>query len=308
MNFSNFSPLMVLSGVILNLLTIMVFCRQRMRKYCFSLSMICLAISDISVLVLPVLCTWLDDHVFKNAFINNTIWCNLHTYIDVIFSANSSWIIVLISSERWYGIYRPFKKSRKFTNARVGSTLVVIFILSLIVFLPLPFAFHRIVTDDNIEICQLNSERIYVLFGILSIILIYVIPSIILAILNTMIVMRLRVRSFNLTSVVMERKDTIKQQRSQSTKEQQLKTNTDVSDLNEFSIDCTSMQTSDQGKTMSTQAKNDRNLSISLVIVTMVFVILTFPFQGFWFYENLYIHNSLNGIFSGFNSTKESFL
>lgn len=128
------TPIMVFTGTILNLLTIMVFCRQRMRKYCISLSMICLAISDTGVLSIPVLFTWLDETFFNFFYINNTIWCHLHLYLDLVFCASSSWIIIFISTERWFAVYKPFKKSRIFTNVRVAWTLLIIFLMGIRLF------------------------------------------------------------------------------------------------------------------------------------------------------------------------------
>ena len=46
------TPVLVSVGIVLNLLTIMVFSRVKMRKYCVSISMICLAISDSAILTI----------------------------------------------------------------------------------------------------------------------------------------------------------------------------------------------------------------------------------------------------------------
>ena len=278
-----FIPIMILTGVILNLLTIMVFCRHRMRKYCFSLSMICLALSDISVLVIPVLLTWVDEYIYNNYYINNTIWCNLHVYMDLIFSANSSWIIILISTERWFAIYRPFSKPRIFTNVRVTWALIILFILSLFTFIALPLSIH-LKSDKltNKTECEIKFPNQYKVFGVASITLTYVVPSVILAILNIMIIIRLRDRSLHSTSI-----------KARHRQREQLQSG------NEFSMDespdinakiSTRSEASKSKSIRNLSQKNDRNLSISLVILAIVFMILTFPFQGFWFYENFDFH------------------
>ena len=70
------TPILVIVGTILNLLTIMVFCRRKIRKNCLALTMISLAIADISVLTVPVLFTWIDEIFYQFYFLNNTI-CKL---------------------------------------------------------------------------------------------------------------------------------------------------------------------------------------------------------------------------------------
>ena len=49
---SYLTPVLVGIGIVLNLLTIMVFSRVKMRKYCVSISMICLAVSDTAILTI----------------------------------------------------------------------------------------------------------------------------------------------------------------------------------------------------------------------------------------------------------------
>ena len=89
------TPFMVCTGFLLNTLSILVFCRPRMRKFSLSILMASLALTDSLVLIVPVLAAWLDDKMFDFYFINNTIWCRFHGYIDLILSANSAWIIVV---------------------------------------------------------------------------------------------------------------------------------------------------------------------------------------------------------------------
>lgn len=196
------TPALVTAGCILNLLTIMVFCRKKMRKYCLSLSMVCLAISDTAVLIIPVLLTWMDEAFFDNYYINNTIWCNLHGYTDLVSCGNSSWIIILISTERWFAVCKPWKKSRIFTNKRVAVTLSLIFLFSIIFSLYFPISLHiaQVPSENNqtesSNECQIYLERTYSIFGALSVMLIYIIPFFVLAFLNTMIIIKLRQRPF----------------------------------------------------------------------------------------------------------------
>ena len=324
-----YTPIMISIGTILNLLTIMVFCRARMRKYCISLSMICLAISDTGVLSIPVLFTWLDDHYYQTYFLNNTIWCNLHAYVDLVFCANSSWVIILISTERWFAIYKPFKKSRIFTNNRVAWTLLFLFMLAVVIFIRIPLSMQIVPKQNSNETeCTIISETSYRIIGILSIILIYVMPSIVLAILNIMIIIRLRIRPFSSASMQSRKLTLLKRNRNNQNKEgekcelseENYRTNKSNSIHNQKSVTKLSNETTkklnvptpfsnNSSNTRSNNSKNDRNLSITLVTVAIVFMILTFPFQGYWFYENFYIHlsNSNSNNASSYKSVTEKY-
>ena len=150
------TPVLVCIGLILNLLTIMVFSRLKMRKYCMSISMICLAVSDTAVLTISVLLSWLDERYYSLYYLNNTIWCNLHGYVDMVACANSSWIIIIISIERWFAVCKPWQKSRVFTNNRVGIALLCLFIISVVIFAYFPFSMGVVVNE-----CKIKHDKYY---------------------------------------------------------------------------------------------------------------------------------------------------
>jgi hypothetical protein len=209
-------PILVALGFVLNTLTIMVFCRRRMRKYCMSVSMIYLALSDMLVLLVPVFFTWIDDNYFSSWLLNNSAWCNLHGYADLVFSANSSWTIIVISLERWFAVWRPWQKAKQFTNKRMKITIAALFLLSTLMFayFPLSLRVARIedpaqnhvyyinnVTWVHTSECKIDYERIYYFMGTMSVLAVYVAPFFILAILNIMIIIKLRQRPFSSTRV-----------------------------------------------------------------------------------------------------------
>ena len=140
-------------------------------------------------------------------------------------------------------------------------------------------------------------------------------PSIVLAILNIMIIIRLRIRPFSSASM-QSRKLTIQKlnQNKEGEKcelsEENCQTNKSNSIRNQKSVTKLSNEitkklnvptpfSNNSSNSKSNNSKNDRNLSITLVTVAIVFMILTFPFQGYWFYENFYIHLSNSNIKEG---------
>lgn len=294
------TPAIVAVGLILNLLTIMVFCRRKMKKYCLSVSMISLAVCDILILAVPVLITWIDDNFFDSYFVNNTIWCNLHGYTDLILSANSSWTIILISVERWFAVWRPWEKSTKFTNRRMRITLLGLFALSLALFsyFPLSLQITQVPGDaahnsTSLNECNIQMPRLYSLMGIVSVLLVYVVPLVILAFLNVMIIHKLRQRPFRTLTQTSKSRSS-----SHVANEMALVVNATTTTNNpenhvvsdQLTVP-TSELLSEKSKKMSSTnntSKADQNLSITLVTVAVSFMILILPFQAFWFYETFF--------------------
>jgi hypothetical protein len=295
------TPILVGIGLMLNLMTIMVFSRVKMRKYCLSISMICLAVSDTAVLTIPVLLTWIDDIFYDLYYMNNTIWCNLHGYVDMIACANSSWIIVVISIERWFAVVKPWQKSRVFTNKRVGIAILCLFLASIVLFSYFPFSMalaenknYRNYSDKSDEQfkyeCGIkkNFEKIYEYLGFVSIILIYFLPFITLAILNAMILHRLRVSPFSNKQLTLTRHKSFKRSNNSCKQKKKSEKNT-ASNLEKNSV--TQSVVTTQSQPVS-NCKNDRSLSVTLLTVSVTFMILTFPFQIHWMANNIKLFKS----------------
>ena len=197
--------------------------------------------------------------------------------------ANSSWIIVVISIERWFAVCKPFQKSRLFTKKRVASAILCLFIASLIFFSYFPFivsviksnsttgtttneTFNNYSTEYEYK-CDMIEKytKHYKYLGFVSIILIYFVPFFILAILNAIILCRLRVSPFK-TKLNLIVKNKILKNNETQIKELETKRRN--------SLVLIALQ-----KMTSNGSKNDRSLHVTLLSVSITFMILTFPFQ-----------------------------
>jgi len=204
--------------------------------------------------------------------------------MDMVACANSSWIIVVISIERWFAVCKPFQKLRLFTNYRIGMSILCLFIASVICFSYFPFTV-AVMKSKTIEInnvtliqeykCDMIEEytKHYKYLGFVSIVLIYFVPFIILAILNAMILHRLHVSPFN------------RQNKHAKTVHKRDLTKSDMKrdDTMESSFIIANPQANLPVQKVSSlktnHSKNDRSLSITLLTVSITFMILTFPFQ-----------------------------
>lgn len=199
-------------------------------------------------------------------------------------SANCSWIIILISIERWFAVCKPWQKARLFTNKRVALALLCIFLSSLILFIYFPFSLSVWKTEklntDKATIyeheCRITHENVYNIFGLISVLLVYIIPYFVLGILNAMVIMKLRKRS-QPKKLSYSKKDLTyctKKTRHGSEKSNFVSDSTDPSQT--------------KVAVQVNVGRTDRSLSITLVTVAITFIILTLPFQALWFYENFF--------------------
>ena len=222
-------------------------------------------------------------------------------------SANCSWIIILISVERWVAVCKPWQKARLFTNKRVAMALICIFLSSLILFIYFPFSLHIIKTEseefafmniteaDTTYECKIKYENLYNSFGTVSVLLVYIIPYFVLTILNIMIIIKLQLRPL----ARMKNTATIRSNTDLTVKYR--KSETDNTDVNLLSVpsQIVTQETNSTKNFLSSHlsasnnflqqfsfSRIDRSLSISLVTVAITFIILTCPFQALWFKEN----------------------
>jgi hypothetical protein len=215
----------------------------------------------------------------------------LHGYTDLITCANCSWIMVLISFERWFSVCRPFIKSRLFTYKNAFIYLFTIFISSLLLFLYFPFSLRIIESElSHAKECKIVYKFVYNLFGLFSVLIVYFLPYLILIILNVMIVLKLRLRPLTKSY------STSKNQKLEAIKAPKSTNDFELKDLKE-SLSLTGMSNltdiytmeldpiTIKKRRMNKTLKTDRNLSITLVTIALTYVILTVPFQSLWIYE-----------------------
>jgi uncharacterized membrane protein len=212
------TPVLVVIGLILNGLSLAVFTKPSMRKFTFSITNTCLAITDIFILTGPVLINWLDENFFAYYLTDNTLWCDLHGYVDLVLCATNSWTIIIISTERFYAVCRPWQMSTLFSHKNIKQMIACVILCAFIFFSFFPLSVNRqkIVDDQHHNTnlynksnstvfqsefgefipytCQVKFKKIYEILGSLSVLIVYVIPLIILIILNTLIIYRLKKR------------------------------------------------------------------------------------------------------------------
>ena len=101
-------PAVVISGVTLNLLSF--FVMRNIRSSATSHYMSCLGLVDSAVLLVGGMSLWMDT-VFPDFSIPmlSTVMCKLTPFLIYSFSDLSVFVIVTMTAERFYAVWRPFQ-------------------------------------------------------------------------------------------------------------------------------------------------------------------------------------------------------
>ncbi|CAF2410630.1 unnamed protein product [Rotaria sp. Silwood2] len=256
-------PCAVAIGIIGNLLSILVFARREMIKFCVSMLTIVLAVSDILLLTTSLFNIILPDFRGGSLSDESVFWCHFHGYFDLLFAGVSGYSVVFISVERWFSIWKPFEKSKYVT---FKSTLIIVIsyiLISIFGFSWFPFTLNYNPDQPKpAEKCELSRPTVYKIFGTISVIFTYIVPFFFLGILNILIVYRLHARQ----NTVIQRS----LMQSSST----------------FNTD-SSFGSSSTRKRQHKQRNTDRNITLMLITVAIAFMVMTFPYQIYWFYMQI---------------------
>ncbi|CAF0926781.1 unnamed protein product [Adineta steineri] len=255
-------PSAVAIGIIGNLLSILVFARREMIKFCVSIFTIVLALSDILLLTTSLFNIILPEFVGGLLSDKSAFWCHFHGYFDLLFAALSGYSVVFISVERWFSVWKPFDKAKYVTFKTTLITVITYTLISSFVFSWFPLILRYVPTSNAAHTCDLFKPMIYKIFGTISVIYTYIIPFIFLGILNILICYRLHTRQ-------------------QTSIQQSLKT-ANNKNRNESSSASASVR-----KRIQRQRNTDRNITVMLITVAIAFMVMSFPFQIYWFYMQI---------------------
>ncbi|CAF1258797.1 unnamed protein product [Rotaria sordida] len=256
-------PCAVAIGIIGNLLSILVFARREMIKFCVSIFTIVLAVSDILLLTTSLFNIILPDFRGRSLSDESVFWCHFHGYFDLLFASVSGYSVVFISVERWFSIWKPFEKAQYVTFKTTLITVISYILISIFGFSWFPFTLKY--NPNSLkpeEACGLSQPTVYKIFGTISVIFTYIVPFFFLGILSSLIVYRLHTRQ-----------NTVIQRSIMQTSKT-------------FSID-SSCGTSSTRKRQQKQRNIDRNITFMLIVVAIAFMVMTFPYQIYWFYMQI---------------------
>ena len=115
-----------------NFLTILILSQKRNRKESTALFLIVLAVSDTVVLFEGYLCSVISSIFHFDFQAMNDTSCKIHMFLTYYSLQYSSWILVLVTSERVLSVMKPYKariicaRKRAITSLAITGTILVV--------------------------------------------------------------------------------------------------------------------------------------------------------------------------------------
>ena len=184
--------LLVSLGIPTHALSMIIFLRKRMRRYPVSVFMAMLSLANILILAGPITMQWLNHKVLMGFVVTGpNFLCGFHVYIDLVGSSINSWLILMISAERYLSVTKPFFIRTSFNRQQAWAIVFSVFLIALIT--PLGLA----IVTSKVDGCRLYFLRTFQIIGAIQIFFIYVLPSIIILTLSiiTVHILRNRIRT-----------------------------------------------------------------------------------------------------------------
>lgn len=147
-----YTPLLTITGIIGNIISVLVFCRTRLRKLSSSYYLSALCISDTGFLLINFV-HWLTGLNVTNIF-NKNGFCQVFALLEYFFPALSVWFVVTFTLERFIAVMYPLKRQTICTVKRAKSVLIILVLIGVLHSLPmLMLSEPRMDPGSNMVLC-----------------------------------------------------------------------------------------------------------------------------------------------------------
>ncbi|XP_055686865.1 cysteinyl leukotriene receptor 1 isoform X2 [Lutzomyia longipalpis] len=180
-----YTPVLVFTGSIGNMLSVLVFCKTKLRKLSSSYYLAALGVSDTCFLV-GLFISWLN-FVDVN-LTNRNIFCQSFTYLSGLCSFLSVWFVVAFTVERFIAVLYPLKRQTMCTVKRAKIVLCGLTVLGGVHSAPfIMFASPQFSERLNTTICDVREEYKghMTIFNYIDTIIVFVVPFTAIVILNS---------------------------------------------------------------------------------------------------------------------------
>ena len=151
-----YTPILVFTGSIGNILSVFVFFKTKLRKLSSSYYLAALGISD-TLFLFAIFISWLS---FVNFHLyNRNIVCQFFNYLTGLCSFLSVWFVVAFTVERFIAVLYPLKRQTMCTVRRAKIVLTCLTLLGAIHSAPLILFSTPLYSDKlNMTICDVREE------------------------------------------------------------------------------------------------------------------------------------------------------
>lgn len=177
-----YTPILVVIGIIGNCLTILVFCKTKLRKLSSSYYLVALAFSD-TIFLITLSIVWLK--LLTVDIFNKHGFCQIMVYLSSVCSFLSVWLVMAFTFERFVAVKYPFLRQSICTTERAKCTIIVLVFIALILFSPL-IIFSTIINVDGNNICAIDFQwsQTANIFNYIDFLITYIIPVAMIIYLN----------------------------------------------------------------------------------------------------------------------------
>ncbi|XP_064639029.1 FMRFamide receptor-like [Lineus longissimus] len=168
------SPVLIFLGTVLNGLTVIVLLRRKFGKSSTRMLLIVLALADTAVLWTGLLRQWVKSLFELDLRCLMPVSCPVHTFSTYLFLHFASWLVALLTLERWISVTFPLK-ARVICTRKWTSVVLVILFLFLFALNSHILFFTKIKQIDNKLSCTHSTEvygdfwkRVWYWFDLLS--------------------------------------------------------------------------------------------------------------------------------------------
>lgn len=199
--YSYCTPFILILGISGNILSLCVFLSENLRSLSASTYLAALSISDLLALVFYVMVEWLrrglvylePDMKSRILFFDGNVVCQFQLYVSYISRLLSAWIVVAFTLERYIGVCWPLLRKDFCTKKGTKRIIGGIIASSAVGVLYKPILSAIYVSGEGNHYCTTDIDHGFLSFILDSIyaILITMVPFVVIAILNIMIVRKL---------------------------------------------------------------------------------------------------------------------
>lgn len=152
---------MMMLTIVGNILVIIAVLTSRSLQGAQNLFLVSLAAADILVATLIIPFSLANELQGYWAF--SSIWCEIYLALDVLFCTSSIVHLCAIALDRYLSISQPVSYGAKRTPVRIKSAIIVVWMISAVISFPPLLTLDKI--EGGEEVCELNSERWYILYS-----------------------------------------------------------------------------------------------------------------------------------------------
>lgn len=177
-----YTPVLVIIGIIGNCLTILVFCKTKLRKLSSSYYLVALAVSD-TVFLITLSVVWL--RLLTIDIFNKHGFCQSMVYLTSVCSFLSVWLVMAFTFERFVAVKYPFLRQSLCTTERAKCSILVLVVIASVLSSPL-LLFSTVNNIEGSSMCMVDVKWSHTanIFNYVDFVITYILPVTIIIYLN----------------------------------------------------------------------------------------------------------------------------